>query len=268
MDERPILETTVGRSVEDEHFYRGFATLRELLGREDYWSLVSLAVDGPRLTASDCRIVDAIAVSLLVPEPRLWLFKPGRLAASFGDALGGLAVGQMVMRGAIVGSHVTDKSVAFQQSVAEMVGEGFDDREAMDAVVSELLEQGTFLHGFGVPGRERDERAIWLERWYESEGRPGAREWRLYRNLCRAIEDAKGLTPNLTGTFTPIWLELGFTPVQAKYLTNCCVVINTLCNAFDGEQQKLEDYRRLPDSVIDYVGPPSRRSPRAIEEDG
>ena len=255
------LHTTVGRTVQGENFFRGFGALHELLGAEQYWTLVSMAVDGPRLTDRQCRICDAISASLLVPDARLWLFKASRLVASYGNALAGFAAGQTYMRGAIIGTMVGEHAARFQAEVASRIGASFADPRAMDDVVAQLVEEGAFLHGFGVPGRQEDERAVYLQRWYDDNGVPDAQEWVLFRNLERAVAELKGLPANIASPVAAAWRQMGFSPRQSRYMSNTAIVINTLCNAYDGEAQGLPAYRRLPDEYVEYVGPSLPKEP-------
>jgi hypothetical protein len=263
MDELPELSTTVGRTIYDEHFYRGFAALRELLGADSFWSIMSLAVDGPRLDEKHAEIADAISVALLVPDPRLWLFKVPRLVASYGKAMAGIAAGQAFMRNASIGAEPFGRGVRFQRTAARELGEAATDFDAVQAYVDDLFEAGTFIRGFGVPGRPQDERGVHLERWYEQHGRPDSAAWTLYRDLKRAIAARKNLHPNIAGTTAPMWIEMGFDARQTLYMSNAAVLINMVANADDGELQSHAAYRRLPDSAIEYTGPESRVSPRA-----
>lgn len=263
MNDMPRIETTTGKHVYGENYFRGYGALRELLGETDYWSLMSLAVDGDVLDDEKCGYIDAIAVSLLVPDPKTWLFKIPRLVSSYGHAMSGLAAGQLCMRGALIGTMVTPRTLNFFLEVSERVGEQYEDPAVMDAVLDELIDEGVFLHGYGVPLRKVDERALWLERWYDEHGRSDSRAWTTYKNLKRAVSDARGLNPNIGGVQAPIWIEVGVSPEQATYLSNAVVLINTLCNAYDGERNHRELFRKFPDSTLEYNGRESRKSPRA-----
>ena len=259
--------TKVGRGVHGENYFRGHAALGELAGRADIWSLFSLSVGGQILSEKESRILDMVAAVLLVPEPRLWIFKVPRMIASYGQTLCGLAAGQLVLEGAIIGPRWTGEAVlALEQIKAQIDPETAEAPRVRDVVATHLERQGK-LPGYGVPGREVDERSEFIHEWYSNHGFPDGPNWSLYEKVREAVRDLKGLRPNIGAAMAPVWLDLGYSPKQAFYMSNFAVQINSMANAFEGAEQQAEILREVPDVDIEYTGPEPRKSPRAKKSD-
>ncbi len=81
------VRTRVGRSLTGDYDHFGLRVFRDLAGQTSYLGLVAFAVTGRRLSQADEAILDDLAVSSHVPEPRVWPIKLSRLGSSMGRAV-------------------------------------------------------------------------------------------------------------------------------------------------------------------------------------
>ncbi|MGH7440596.1 MAG: hypothetical protein ACRENE_33310, partial [Polyangiaceae bacterium] len=78
----PVLITRVGHASAGHHRFRGYHVGDELVGKETYFSAVSLALGGRRLDADEAAVLDELSAALLGPDPRIWPWKLCRLMSA------------------------------------------------------------------------------------------------------------------------------------------------------------------------------------------
>ncbi len=255
------LRTRIGHSSWDGNQYCGYA-VDELAGRDGMWSLISLAVGGPRLGPEEVAVLDDLAVSLIAPDPRIWPLKMTRLASAYGSPTAGQCVGYLGIARSQVGGHTIGMAAQSLVDLERRLG-GDWTPERLDAVIGEITAGGRPLPGFGVPYRPRDERVDVLRRCLQQRARAGGRYWDLIHTLAAHVAKQRPLPLNIGGAGAAVMLDLGFTADQVVLLGPVLLLPNYLANAAEGAEQRPAALLRLPDEVIDYVGAPPRRSPRA-----
>ena len=109
---KPTVFTRVARAGYEEHRFFSWGVFGELTGRETLSGLVAMAVSGRRLDPGEVAMLDDIAAVLTVADPRIWPLKVGRLAASYGGALEGLAAGILSLDCLYVGGYRTTPTAA------------------------------------------------------------------------------------------------------------------------------------------------------------
>ena len=97
------LTTRVGRADWGDNRYRGYGVLAELAGHDGFWSMISLAVGGPRLDDGQSRLLDDLATCTFAGDPRIWPLKIVRVVGSFGQLYPALCAGMLPMQHAQVG---------------------------------------------------------------------------------------------------------------------------------------------------------------------
>ena len=260
----PTLPTRVGHAGWSEQQFRGWRLFTDL--HEATWlELNVLALTGRRPEPWVQRVLDAVAVSAAVADPRIWPLKIVRLISAYGSAFFGMAAAYAWQAHANVGASVA-------RPVADLLEEwstrlaGLDD----DELVGRLRAEGAKgrLPGFGVPFREVDERLEALLSRLDDLDFDGAHV-ALVRRICRLAPKAE-LRPNFVLGATAVFLDLGV-PVEGVAMLGM-MMLNAayLANAVEGARQAPEALQRLPDACVEYVGPPPRKSPRARakEDDG
>ncbi len=260
----PSLPTGVGRAVWGDNLFRGHSVGERLAGRETFWSVLSLAVGGPLLSADDAAVLDDVTVCCLAADPRIWPLKAARVAASHGSEVTGVAVGLMAADGAHVGPKIIEKTADFLVALSAAAPPD-STPEALAQVLEAWIAGGRRLFGFGVPFRDRDERLDALRRCLNARGRTTGRYWRLIEAAGAYLGEHRGLPTNMGAGCCAAMLDLGLVPDQISAIQWALFYPCFWANAVEGARQRAPALQRLPASSIRYVGAPPRRSPRAAE---
>ena len=263
----PSIVTRAGKSLWGDNRLRGFGILRDLAGTDTYWSLVSLALGGRRLSEEDSRILDDICVSGLAADPRIWPLKISRIVASHGASISAFCAAYLALEDAIIGPWNSGHAASFLADLKRDLNGRSEDDAAIGKAVRKLLADGKRLRGFGVPFRHEDERVNALARCLERRGRIDEPHWRLMRAVENASVEMKGLHVNIAGATAAALLDMGFAPKQISGLTMAMSSSAVLVNVSEETESPNAVLRKLPDDYIEYVGEPPRISPRAIEKD-
>jgi hypothetical protein len=241
-----------------EHF--GRRLYRDLAGETSFLGLVTFAVSGRRLSASDVAVLDDIAVSLHVPEPRVWPLKLARIAATSGRFIHGLLVGCAAMDSEAIGIHVVEEAALLLRSL-RAAAESSAGRE--EAITTFLAARPT-SPGFGVYGRRVDERVDALRACLTKRGRAEQPYWALVEEVRPIVQRDRDLDIHAWGAVAAALLDLGFEPKEMPPLLALILQSSYLAHAVDGARLKSESLRQLPPEAVRYVGPAPRTSPRAL----
>jgi len=256
------LKTRVAHADRGDNRFRGFGGNAELVGRDGWASIFSLAIGGPRLSAQDAMIVEDMAVCSLAADPRIWPLKMARLVASYGVTLPAIAVGHVALEGAIVGPEPTGKAAETLMGWCERLGDRMNDAGAIEALVDDLLSQGRAA-GFGVAFRSRDERVDGIKACVKKRNREDGRYWKLVMAIDALMIEKRKVQLNLAMASAAVLLDLGFKPTQVRMWMTAYLDVCFYANAVEGAEQQSPVLRRLPDDAIEYVGREPRWSPRA-----
>lgn len=256
----PELVTHVGLAAEGDNLFRGFSVLRDLAGREGFWTAMSLAVGGPRLEAEAAGVLDDITICVLAADPRIWPLKATRLAAGHGSDVLGVSVGMMAADGAAIGPKMVGRTAEFLHMLTH-AAEGRPERVA--DVLDAHLGAGKKVYGFGVPFRPADERLDALRLRIRARGRDGLRYWSIMEAASARVMETLQLPPNIASGAAAATLDLGLEPEQIAALQWAFFTPCFWANACEGARQRAAVLLRLPEHVIEYVGTPPRQSPRA-----
>lgn len=261
--ERPVLLTHVGHVGPDHHRFRGFDVGRELVGHESYWSVVSLAIGGPRIDAATSRLLDDLATSLVGPDPRIWPWKLCRVMSAYGRFSVGMAGPLIMMSSGRVGPAALAAVARFFDDLARELGTETADDEALDRALTRKLELTPRPPGFGTPFRNEDERNAPILALVRAHGREKGRYFSLVQRAAPLVLAKTNIPMNAAALVSGICLDLGFTPEQIDVFGILLLVANTVANAFEGSREAPALLRRLPPEFVRYVGQPARKSPRA-----
>jgi hypothetical protein len=258
------LPTHVAHSEFGANRFFGFS-IPDLAGQETLTSMVALAVSGRRMTPEERAVLDDVAVSSVLADPRIWPLKIARLVSSYGSCLPAMVATILGIEDGLVG-HWTTRECAHH--FIELAREAPDPTpESLRGPIERRLREGKALFGFGVPFRPQDERLLCLRGRIVARGRDGLLYWRLLEAAAVVMRSLKpSREPNATAGVTAALLDLGFTPDQVPVLAVTLGQTDFLANAVEGAEQRAAVLRRLPDDCIRYVGKPPRTSPRAKAE--
>ena len=262
MSERPVLETRVGRQDWGEYHFRGRRVFAELAGRMRYWEMVSLAVEGPPISAEDSIVLDDVCCCAIAADPRIPALKLGRIVASYGSSMIGFASIFLPLEGGLFGPWSCLPAANLLIELRDAVGPE-PDEAAVERVLRARLDRGGRVHGFGVPVREYDERVQALNKCLEVRGRTGRPYWKLMRAAEAVMIRLKGAGANLGAGFAAVCMDIGFKAEQTPFVAISLVMPCILSTAAEGAAQSPAVLRRIPDEFVAYDGPGPRVSPRA-----
>jgi hypothetical protein len=254
------IRTRVGRSLTGDYDHFGLRVFRDLAGRTSYLGLIAFAVTGRKLSTDDEAVLDDLAVSSHVPEPRVWPIKLSRLGSAYGRAMPGFLCGSVALDCDLVGGRVAEDAANLLLDLKTHLAATSDD----DAAIGAFLVSRKRLIGFGVPMRDVDERVVSMRTCLERRGRMDGEHWRLAERFWRVVKELRGVEVNIIGATAAICLDLGFGPHEVTPMAAVLLQPTLLANAVAGAVESPEALRCLPASAIRYVGPPPRESPRAV----
>lgn len=273
MSTEKAIATHVAHAGYDEHIFMGQQVFAELLEKADLNRLINLAVVGPDLDATQLDMLSRVSVILTVADPRIWPLKVTRLAASYGNGLAGMGGAMLVMDNLFASTwhicrQVAEQLVALktelekdQRSINKI-----DDSELfarINSSVSQSINKGNLILGFGVPARAQDERTAVLKQQVEQQAMHKNQHWRLFLALEQSVRQTLNLPANIATAWSALALDLGFLPNQIGPLSIGLGVHVFLANAVEAQNQQEPRMQHLGLENIDYQGPLPRQSPRS-----
>jgi hypothetical protein len=257
---KPI-RTHLGRAGFREYDHHGLRVFRDLAGTTSYLGLIAFSITGRRLSPDDEKVLDDLAVSSHVPEPRVWPMKLTRVAGALGRAMPAYLCGATVLDSDLLGGRVAEDAARLLVELRHAVDAG-PDREA---AIATFVDTRKRLIGFGVPYRDVDERVLSLRACLERRGRADGGWWRLGEDLWRVAKARRNLVVNIIGGASAALLDLGFDLPHVAPMAAMLLTPTLLANAVEAAAEPAADLLRLPDEAISYVGPAPRKSKRASE---
>lgn len=254
------LPTRVGHAHWDDHEHHGFRLYRDLLGHESVASLIALAITGHRFSRDDAALLDDLATTVTVAEPRIWPLKAIRVVSAFGRVLPGVLAANFAFESRFIGPLVTTEAAQAIVAIGKRVSGLDPSSDAFaDQVVSYMEAEGRVM-GFGVPFRPRDERVAALRGVVERHQRERRPYWSLAEAIWRVARERKKVEANISSATAALLLDLGIEPEHAGPLSVALSQNILFANAVEGARQAPAILRRLPESAIDYRG----RGPRSL----
>ncbi|MFP4598454.1 MAG: hypothetical protein ACLFVJ_09385 [Persicimonas sp.] len=260
---RDEVHTNVGRAGFGDNYFKGWAVIEELAGRESSWSLYSMAVGGPPLDDEQTALCEYLEAASMVTDPRIWIFKVCALVASYGCALVAQASTKLIFDESFLGPGGVASAAEMLVEMRFELGECAHEQEAVDACFQRWLEKRGTLSGFGVVGRPRDERQQAIEQWLVDRGRTDGSYWELSRRLIDAAERLRGLRPNVALPCAQAWLDMGYTPAQIKMMFMRMTDVILAAISHDEAQRGSAILQCVSGESVTYCGPEPRLSPRA-----
>lgn len=258
------VRTRVARAIAGEHLFFGYKVGDELAGHAGFWSLLSLSIGHRLLGDDECGLLDDLKAAHMVADPRIQPLKLARMVASRGGALAGYCAGLLMIERSMIGPACAEHAARMLADVARALGDAEPTEEAVAAAFDQTpFAAASYLPGFGVPFRERDERLPSIHRCMRARRRDALRHARIERALARVVERRRRLPPNIAGTAAAILLDMGFSPAQCGLVGVGLAVAYFLANAVEGAAQQSPVMQRLPAAAIRYVGPAARETRRA-----
>lgn len=255
-----VIRTRVGRAGFGDYDHFGLRVFADLAGKTSYLGLIAFAITGRRLSREDEAVLDDLAVSSHVPEPRVWPMKLARVGASFGRAMPGFLCGAVILDSDVLGGRVSEDAAATLVALRGHLAA----TEDTDASIGTFVERHKRLVGFGVPVRDVDERVIAVRACLAKRGRLDGPYWQLAERFWRVVREKRGVPVNIIGAAAAICLDLGFEPREIAPMAATLLQPTLLANAVAGAVESPEQLRNLAPEHVRYVGPAPRKSPYAL----
>lgn len=246
-----------------EHRYFGRAVFGELLGRETVTSLTVLSVLGRPLPEDCLGLIDDMAVSLTLADPRIWPLKLTRLLASYGGAVAALGGGLSLQEGARLGPWTGQEAAGLLVDFKARLAGQHESPERVREHVLGYLKTHRFVWGFGTPFRDHDERLVAFRQRIELRGRHTSTYWRLFDAISAVMIEARGVQPNMGMGVAAACLDMGIGVTEVGPLATALMQHMFLANAMEQAGQPSSALRKLPDTHVKYVGQAPRQSARA-----
>ncbi|MEM9454967.1 MAG: citrate/2-methylcitrate synthase [Myxococcota bacterium] len=212
-----------------DHEIRGRLLFAELGRQKTFMQVVALAIAGLELSDEDAGLVEQIAISVQVADPRIWPLTVVRQAAASGRPLGarviaGIATLSNPYMAAI--PVVNFFGVLGRIEAAEAEGSG------LETWLDQVLATGERLPGVGRPVLEGvDERIPPMLEAARRCGRHEGPSVRLALALERELMARKGIRLNAAGVLAALMRDLGFEANAAGAFTLLCLMVPVLMHA-------------------------------------
>lgn len=245
-----------------EHLFMGRRVFGELTGNVSMSALLLLGLTGHLPSDEEVEVLDAIAASWSIADPRVWPLKVARLVASHGNTLSGVAAATLAMSCRFIGPWRNLPATA--KLLIEIDEATRDCPDKFERVAGEIISRRKVVPGFGVAFRDADERLEPLTRCLVRSGRHELRYFALGKRLVPVVRKERRLEPNAATSVAAALLDLDVQVGQMGAVGSSLMVHMLFANAFEGAAQRSELLLRLPPEHIHYVGRPPRCSPRSM----
>lgn len=254
------IRTGVGRAVDGDYHQFGLSVYRDLAEKTSYLGLIAFSLTGRRLSRAEETVLDDLAVSSHVTEPRVWPIKLSWIVGSLGRPMPGYIAGIVALDSDILGGRVGTDAARLLVELRSFLTVAWDTDDA----IREFVADQPKLFGFGVPVRSVDERLVAFRTALANRAYPCGPFWQLAERFWRIARDTRRVEVNIIGATAAICLDLGFTPAQVAPMAVMLLTPTFLGNATEAAAQSPEVLKHLPPEAIRYVGPPPRESPRSV----
>lgn len=263
------LSTRLAHAGWSDHRLRGRSLFQDVLGRSSFWGLWSTALGGPDLSEQDEQVLCALAICNTAADPRIPPMKLIRLLASYGGVMAGVAGGLAYQEEALIGTWTLGRAAADLLQLRGALGTNpptrpEENRKAIAELLRGWLNRGRRPAGFGVPARQVDERVIALRTRMAALDRNKRPFWQLAELMEEVLSVERPLPLNIAGAAGAACLDMGFQPRQIGVLAIAFAQHAFVGNALEGADSAPALLQRLPASAVSYLGPPPRKSPRAL----
>jgi hypothetical protein len=257
------IRTNVAWAVPGDNLFRGYSVKNELAGRDGYWSLLSLAVGGSRLSVADAAYVDDLASCMQAADPRIWPLKVAWLVGSYGTRSAAIAATEVYLEHALVSGFQCAKGAETWNVLDAVIAGGGE--AGLARWIENAARDRLKVSGFGVPGRAGDERIEVLKGCVARHGREHGRRYESFLMVEKLVRDMPPVwQPNIALAYGACGLDLGLRPDEIGLFAHAALCVPIWANAVEAAKLAPASLRTLPADVVRYRGTAPRSSARAI----
>lgn len=243
----------------DDHRFWGHGVSSDLAGKVSFVGLTALAVLGRQLPDEYCGVLEDVAATLTLSDPRIWPLKLTRLVAAYGSTLSAAAAGLMILQDARIGPWPSVHAANDLIRLRCAIGDHRDAPDVVRSVVEQHLYERGVLCGFGTPFRDHDERLVAFRACIERRHRDHLDYWLTMDAVAHAMRQIKGIEANIGLAIAAACLDMGLLPDEIGPLSAALAQHMFWANAVEGAEQAPQVLRQLPLEAVTYVGRPRRR---------
>lgn len=256
-------ETALGglsQGFRSDFWLRGYRMLGQMTGEISLVQGLFLALTGRLVTWQEDRLLNAMFVNNGLTDPRFWLFRTARLAATVkSPPTAALAAGLLVNDGTFLGSGAAYHAAHFFFEAERQVRE---KRANLADLVQERLQRGEIIGGYGrVLARGPDERNPFLLEIAKECGLADGPYLAQAFAIERILQERQSheLHMNSAGLVCSLLLDLGMAPHQLMILCSQLFLIGMSGNIAEAYERPPGEFLALTDEDVTYTGPRRKR---------
>lgn len=265
---RQTIRTDVGGLADgfrSEMVLHGYNMIKEMTGKITFIQGYVLSITGRLPTRQEDRLLNAMFINTALSDPRFWLFRTPRLAATVKSPPAAcMAAGILTNEASFFGS-----GAAYNTSTCylEILTHVRRYNMSLEDVVVQRLQEKKIISGFGrVLARGPDERNPALLQVAKECGLDQGEYLKMAFEVEALLQQHKSenLYMNSGGLKCAILLDLGFTPKHIMLLYSLMFVIGMAGNVSEAYDRPSGQFLPLQKDDIHYMGPPLRKAPKRL----
>lgn len=232
---------------------RGYR-IEDLIGRVSFSSAVSLMVLGELPSRDSAELLEAAMVASVDHGPQAPSIATARMAASCGVPFNGIIAAGVSLLGDVHGG-AGQQCMALLAEVNKEVEDGANPSLVVRRKVTEFLERGEFIPGFGHRFHSIDPRAVRLEELVNQAKTNGVVKGN-FMEIGSLLENEltrqknKRMPTNIDGATAIVYSELGFDPEVGRALFILSRSVGIIANAWEEKKSGSRLKGPVPSSIV------------------
>lgn len=242
-----------------DHIYLDHKIYEELEGSASFVDMLFLSVASRLPTANEVQFLNHFSVAVSFADPRIWPLKVTKIIASYGNFGAGVASGLLCVQDAIIGPWSWLPTAKLLCEIESNLAQG----HSLEPVLSSIFSSRGRVPGFGVKGREVDERGLAIRRGVNLLGRDKMSYWKLANKVERELDQlGYKIKPNVAFHGAAALLDLRLEPESVAELAVGLFSHMFIAHASESVATPSAQLRQLPEKYIAFDGHSPRVSPR------
>ncbi len=252
----------LSQGFRSDFWLRGYRMLGQMTGEISLVQGLFLALTGRLVNKREDRLLNAMFINNGLTDPRFWLFRTARLAATVkSPPTAALAAGLLVNDGTFLGSGAAYHASAFFHDARIQVQE--KNADLRDLVLARL-DQREIIGGYGrVLARGPDERNEVLLKVADQCGLANGAYVRQafdIENILQELKDSE-LYMNSAGLICSLLLDLDMRPHQIMIFFSQLFLIGMSGNIVEAFERPSGEFLALSNDDVEYTGPKRKTIP-------
>ncbi len=267
---RKRIKTGVGglsAGFRSEILLRGYKVTEELTGNISFIQGWTLALTGRIPDKKEDRLLNAMFINTALADPRFWLFRTARLAATVKSSPAAcIAAGILTNEAEFFSAGAAYNTSKFFQGA---LGKVKSNKATIEELVKTKLAKQEKIYGFGrVLARGPDERNQSLLKVAKECSLDNGEHMKLAFEIEALLQRLKNseLHMNNGGLKCALLSDMGFSPQQIMQFYSLMFIIGIAGNVTEAYERPPGEFLPLSPDDIEYIGPPLRPLPAASDQ--